>query len=30
LSNRTDDPYASIVLVDCTVDRQVGFSQVVI
>ena len=29
LSNRTD-PHASIVLVDCTVDRQVGFSQVVI
>jgi hypothetical protein len=28
-SNRTD-PYASIVLVDCTADRQVGFSQVVI
>ena len=29
LSNRTD-PYASIVLVNCTVDRQVGFSLVVI
>jgi hypothetical protein len=29
LSNRTD-PHASIVLVDCTVDRQIGFSQVVI